>query len=204
MAKDRLDAVAVAHDEQRLRREPGVLEGHGDELVVAPRSAPVAARPLPILEVAERVGGEQPVPVEERPEGVSVRDLPGGDRALIAPRDGGHQAGTSTVGAGAGALGAGAAASAASRRAGGSRGCRGRDRNGELRSERRPEDAGLGDDRGDEVMRRHVEGRVDGRRLGRRDRQPADGGDLDPSRSSIMMAGPSGVVGSTLASGAQT
>ena len=40
----------------------------------------------------------------------AVRDLAGGDGALIAPRDGGHQAGTSTVGAGAGAAGAGGAA----------------------------------------------------------------------------------------------
>ena len=35
LAEDRLDAIPVAHEEQRLGREPRVLQGDGDELVAA-------------------------------------------------------------------------------------------------------------------------------------------------------------------------
>src|ERR1700704_1051430 len=47
-------------------------------------------------------GGGQPVPVEERPQRIAIRDLARGDGALVGARDGGHQAGTSTAEAGAG------------------------------------------------------------------------------------------------------
>ena len=52
-------------DEQRLGRQPGVLEDHRDELVAGPGRAPAGPAELAVLEVAEGVGREQPVALEE-------------------------------------------------------------------------------------------------------------------------------------------
>ena len=60
-------------------------------VVAVPGDAPARPRELALLEVADRVGREQPVALEERAQQGLVRRRPGDDRAAPADRDGGHQ-----------------------------------------------------------------------------------------------------------------
>ena len=69
--------VGRAHDEQRLGRRPAVLEDDRHELVAVVGRSPARARELALLEVADRVGGVQPVPLEERAQQLAVGGLAG-------------------------------------------------------------------------------------------------------------------------------
>ncbi len=143
--------------EERLRRQPGVFEGDRHELVPVERAAPAGPGELAVVEVADRVRGEQPVALEERPQEHTIGRRPGDDRvALALDRHRRHQ-----LAACAGGSATGAGASAARR--GVARG----DGRCEGGAERRDQRALLGHDRGDEVGRGDVEGRVPDGRPGR-------------------------------------
>ena len=73
-------------------RRAGVLEDEGDRLVALPGDAPAGPRELALLEVADRVGGEQPVALEEGAQQRPIGGRPGDDRVAPADRDGRHQA----------------------------------------------------------------------------------------------------------------
>src|SRR6185436_11709209 len=93
VAEDRLDPVGAAHDEQRLRGQPGVLESDGDEAIPVERPAPARLAELAVLEVADRVGGEEPIGLEEVPQLATIghgarREAP---RAPARRCDAGHQ-----------------------------------------------------------------------------------------------------------------
>ena len=77
----RLDPVVAAHHEQRLRRQAAVLEPDGDDLVARGRDPPFRPAELAVLEVADRVGREQAVLLEERAQQRAVGRRPGQDRA---------------------------------------------------------------------------------------------------------------------------
>ena len=182
----------AAHHEQRLRGRPVVLEHERDRLVAVAGDAPARARELALLEVADRVGRVQPVPLEERAQQAPVGRRPGDDRAAPADRDGGHQSATAAGSAVASATPVGRAwrrQPGRGRLVGDARPDRAEAGHRcpalaaarwprEAGLERSAEDALLGDDAGDELGRRDVEGRVADVGAGRGDADAAELEDL--------------------------
>ena len=108
----------AAHHEQRLRGRAVVLEDERDRRVAVAGDAPAGPRELALLEVADRVGGVQPVALEERAQERLVgrrrgrRSRRAGRSATVAiSRDRGRRPSASV---GGGAVGPGGRASPAS------------------------------------------------------------------------------------------
>ena len=64
-ARMRLDAGVLAHDEDRLGRVAGVLEDDRDRVAAGQRHSPASAEELAVVEVAQGVGGEEAVRLQE-------------------------------------------------------------------------------------------------------------------------------------------
>ena len=200
VAQDGGDAVLAAHREQRLRRRAAVLEHEGDRLVAVVGDPPAGARELALLEVADGVRGVQPVALEVGPQQALVGRRPGDDRAAPADRDGGHQSATAAGSAVASSTPVGSGwASAPGSVAGSSGGAAGRMARkpgidaqrsraclggiAQAGLERTAQDALLGDDAGDQLGRRDVEGRVADVGPGRGDADAAELEDLVGGRA---------------------
>src|SRR4026209_2754992 len=63
--EDGVEAARLAHQEYGLRRHAAVLEGDRHDLVALLGDPPACAPELAVLEIAQRVGGIQPVALEE-------------------------------------------------------------------------------------------------------------------------------------------
>ncbi len=95
-AKDGRHAVRLAHHEEGLRGEADVLHGQGHQAVAVEGAAPACAVELAVVEVADGVGGEEPVTLQERAQQDPIADLP--DLQVLAElaratRGRGHQIG---------------------------------------------------------------------------------------------------------------
>ena len=146
VAQQGQDAGRLAHHEERLRRQPVVLEGHGHRAVTLEGHAPAGLVELPLVEVADGVGGVQAVALQEGAQQHPVGRRAGHHAARLAGPAAGHR----------GHQAARLAGPAPAARAAG-------------RPEGRPEQARLGHQPGDQLRRRHVlqrAARLDGRRAG--------------------------------------
>ena len=85
-------------DEHRLGRHAGILEDDRDEPFALERRTPPGPPELAVLEVAQRVRGEQPVGLEELPQDGAVDcrlDRERAARPTAGDRDARHQASSS-------------------------------------------------------------------------------------------------------------
>ena len=149
--QDRRDAVRAPHDEEWLGCRAVVLEDQADDLVGGRGHAPPGPAELALLEVADGVGGVEPVALEEVAQERPVRGRPGDHLIPSAKGHGHHQPTAASAGDANGPV-----VARLGRPALDGRGVRG----AQTGLERRPDDALLGHEPGDQLGRGDVEGRI--------------------------------------------